>query len=207
MGLNGKAILQLMRSKGYEVLAVNLVGIEGIADDGVPNNNAADAWNDTIAVITDKGQVLLEANATTEPGYYYTANPLNVDGCARLKFGQYRNAYEFGYHNYDPNHPALVQVGEVTICRDKNRDFARTGDREFSGYFGINIHSTKGSFDPNSIGMWSAGCQVTRSWSLHLKMLQLITDSKPKGSLFNYTLLDGGELIKFCKASREPLTV
>ncbi len=206
VGINPKCLLQYMKDKQFEVLAVNLIGVEGIANDGIPNNDEPDKWNDSILVITDKGQTLLEANSTTEPGYYYTDNPLNPDGCARLKFGQYRKAYEFGYHNYNPQHPALVQVGEVTVCRDKNRDMSRLGDFEYTGYFGINIHSTLGLFNLGSIGMWSAGCQVIRSWGLHLNMLALMKGSRADG-LFNYTLIDGSDLQRFCKSVREPLAV
>jgi hypothetical protein len=206
VGINGKAVIELMKDKGYkDIRAVNLVGVEGIADDGIPNSDQIDLWNDTILVVRDSGEVLLESNGTTEPGAYYVQYPMNTKGCAFMSFGQHRDAWEFGYHNWNPNHPALVQTGEIKVIRDNSGRGSRANGTPDVGLFGVNIHGTMGNHRANSIGQWSAGCIVTRSWVRHTKMLQLMKDSGR--DRITFTLLDGTELAKFCQATKRPLAL
>lgn len=195
MGLNGNLIIAYMKSKSYWLDTFNLVGVEGVNNDGQLNKDVHDTWSDTILVITSAGQVIVEANATTEPGKFYTDNPMNSMGAARLAFGQHKDCWEFGYHNNRKNHPALVQTRPVKVHRDKNKDGARNNDKTFEGNFGINIHGTLDKHSSGSVGKFSAGCQVIRSWSLHLKMLETIRKNSKR--TFTYTLIPGDELAKF----------
>lgn len=73
-----------------------------------------------------------------------------------------------------PNpHEALVQVGSITVHRDLNQDFERTGDKTFQGLFGINQHR---GFDlPESdIGNASAGCLVGSTKVGHREFMKLV---------------------------------
>ena len=56
-------------------------------------------------------------------------------------------------------HEALVQVAEVTVHRDLNKDFKRTNDKTDTGLFGINQHW---GYDApkDDLGNTSAGCLV-----------------------------------------------
>jgi hypothetical protein len=64
---------------------------------------------------------------------------MNPKGAARIKFGQY-TAWQVGLHGYSNPHESLVQVEEVAVHRDYNRDLKRTGDLVEWGLFGINQH-------------------------------------------------------------------
>lgn len=190
----GQSIIDYMVVKGYVVRDINIVYIEGVNPDTFTlNDDQADQWNDTRNLITDKGEVLLSCTATTEPGEYYTSNPMNRDGCARIAFGQYLQAWEFGMHHYQK---ALVQVGEIEVYRDLNRDGVRTGDCTYKGLFGINQHTTgdsSGSSAPTYVGKWSAGCLVGKFASTHyesfLPVLQRYNQKR-----FDTTILDGSLL-------------
>jgi hypothetical protein len=75
---------------------------------------------------------------TTEPGTFWTMNPMNAGGAARIAFGQYKS-WIVGTHmkGKASAHEALVQVTEVTVHRDLNKDFKRTNDRTDTGLFGV----------------------------------------------------------------------
>jgi hypothetical protein len=70
---------------------------------------------------------------------------MNPQGAARIAFGQY-TAWQVGRHGTSDRHEALVQVVEVKVHRDLNKDMQRTGDtkgtaqadRTDTGLFGIN---------------------------------------------------------------------
>jgi hypothetical protein len=68
---------------------------------------------------------------------------------------------------------ALVQVKDVIVCRDLNRDMERKGDAEDTGLFGINQH---GGYDQPSddIGKASAGCLVGRLMSGHRAFMEIV---------------------------------
>ena len=138
-------IVAAMERKGYEIYRgpgeVNIVYVEGMNPDGTPNDDEANKWNDLRLLIRFEGnnpKIIGYWKATTEPGRHWVMNPLDPHGAARIEFGQY-NAWQVGMHR--GNHEALVQTGgEVTVCRDFNKDFERTGDRRYPGSFGINQH-------------------------------------------------------------------
>lgn len=151
----------------------NIVYLEGVNPDGSPNDNKPNAFNDIRIVFSvgDDGrpELLGVWEATTEPGAHYTFSPINRGGAARIAFGQYK-AWGVGRHRN--NHEALVQTKPVTVYRDKNRDFLRTGDRIETGLFGINQHW---GYDcpVNDIKNSSAGCLVGRAKEGHRKFMSL----------------------------------
>ena len=101
-------------------------------------------------------------------------NPTNPRGAARIEFGQY-DAWQVGMHR--GNHEALVQTGgEVTVCRDLNKDGVRTGDKRDTGSFGINQHW---GYDLPEVDRASAGCLVGQSKTGH-KDFMAIVKSDPR---------------------------
>ncbi len=180
----GKQIIEFMKSKGYVIHPTfNLVAVEDV--DG---GNNPETFNDRVAIIDGQGKLLLGwVHAATEPGTFYTMNPMNPNGAARVKSGQHLNLWTLGLHQ--GKYPALVQVSPVTVLRDRNKDFSRTGDKESTGMFGINLHQ---SFTGDRVGKSSAGCTVIRTFSNLQKILKLCRESGLKR--FHYTLIDSREL-------------
>jgi hypothetical protein len=178
IGTLADKIVVAMERKGYSLDRnkgeVNIVYVEGLNDDGTVNDDAPDKWNDLRVVIGfdgDKPVILGKWQATTEPGAYYTQHPVNEAGAARIEFGQY-SAWKVGMHRGD--HEALVQTGgEVTVCRDLDRDMVRTNDKRDTGYFGINQHWGYDQSE-DSIGKASAGCLVGRTEAGHRAFMAIV---------------------------------
>lgn len=95
-----------------------------------------------LAYYTDKGGVEEHAwPAATRPGLPGLRRPQNKDGTAVIAPGQYRLAYRRGLHR---GRPALIQVGNVDVYRDNDRDKALDPSRRrYTGLFGVNIHDTE----------------------------------------------------------------
>lgn len=130
-----------MTAQGYNVERTpgfrNIVYVEGVDAALTPNSDAPDLWNDRRIVFTFTAtgavEVLLNVAATTEPGRFYTLNPMQAGGAARITFGQHR-AWKMGFHGGAVRgHPALVQCAPIRVHRDRNRDFKRTGDAACRG--------------------------------------------------------------------------
>ncbi len=158
---------------------VNIVYVEGMNPDGTANEDKPNIFNDlrTVLQVDAGGTVQLAGcwQGTTEPGTYYSKiRVLDPNGAARIAFGQYK-AWEVGMHprNGANPHEALVQVAPITVHRDMNQDFERTGDKTFTGLFGVNQHW---GFDlPESdIGNASAGCLVGRTKVGHREFMKLV---------------------------------
>jgi len=140
-----EGIIAYCEEEGYKidrgVGEKNIIYVEGMYPDGRLNEDTFNAWNDTRMVIgffDGVPKIIGKWEATTEPGRYYTMRPMNVNGAARIKFGQYK-AWIVGTHLN--SHEALVQLGgPVTVYRDLNKDGMRTGDRTETGQFGVNQH-------------------------------------------------------------------
>lgn len=197
--INVNKIITELRRAGVYKPEFNIVGLEGLAfKDGkfVLTSDESDRFNDSIIVIkhnkdTQKDEIIDSYSATTEPGKYYTLNPMNAAGAARVAFGSYKNCYHFGIHGVKAPHPALTQCGNITVCRDLNQDFSRVGDRMYTGdHFAINLHAAIGSPDfTESIELYSAGCQVIRLYAQQKIFLSLCRASGL--NIFSYSLFDG----------------
>jgi len=164
---------------------LNLVGVRN--DSTVPNK-----FDDRIYAFykNDKGNWEgVDFVSTTDPGTYWLQKPMNVDGTAILKAGQW--AYKIGSHR---GYKALNQRGKVTVIRDYDRnailDF--NNGKETTGYYGINIHKASASGTSTNVDKWSAGCQVIANANDFLEMMALVQRSVDKygDSNFYYTLLD-----------------
>jgi hypothetical protein len=129
-----------------------------------------------------------EYQITTDPGTYWLKAPMNVNGTAILKAGQYIDAYKIGLHK---GKPALVQAKPITVIRDYDRnailDF--NNGKEYTGNFFINIH--RAGTASTQVGEWSAGCQVFANEKDFLDFLELVNkDKQLNGDAFTYTLID-----------------
>lgn len=185
-------LYQALAERGYRIAArpfeLNIIGIR--ANTSVPN-----VFNDSLNVLfTDNTGRLasLSWRATTDPGTYWLKNPMNPQGTAILKPGQYVGSHALGMHR--GKYLALVQVRPLTVIRDFNRDGKAdyTLGREESGLFGINIHRASSEGTTKTIDKYSAGCQVFANADDFSVFLQLAERHKNLyGNSFTYTLLSG----------------
>lgn len=168
---DGKKVIRFMESKGYRILALNIVYLEDVKDPDTwePTEGRLDVWDDARCIISNAGEILMSSQATTEPGKYYTNNPLNPQGAFRIAFGNYQDAWRIGDHK---GQLALVQCGNLKGHRDLNKDGTRTGDPiDIGNHFGVNQHTTSNA--PETIGLWSAGCLVGRFPVTHEKFMEI----------------------------------
>jgi hypothetical protein len=177
--LDATKIVNYMARKKYAiselVREVNIVYIEGMDRDGDLNDDLPNCFNDlrlVIQFVGGKPTIVDCWEGTTEPGAYYTYNPMNRAGAARIAFGQY-NAWKVGTHGNSQPHEALVQVAPVKVHRDLDKNFIRTGDRVFEGLFGINQHWGY-DLPSGNIGQASAGCLVGRTRKGHREFMRIV---------------------------------
>ncbi|MCB0583564.1 MAG: peptidoglycan-binding protein [Phaeodactylibacter sp.] len=205
--LLAKRVLRYMARKNYWITRapdqLNIVYVEGAGPDGKPNADPTNKWNDRRMVIRilpgGQPEMLVNDQATTEPGRFYINNPMHASGAARIAFGQYK-AWKMGLHR--GTQPALVQRGKVRLHRDINKDGKRdAADPIDIGYgFGINQHSTRPGLVPGSVEKFSAGCLVGRRYDYHLSFLHIVRQDyryqMNKDYMFISTVIDGDDLAK-----------
>lgn len=197
-------IISYMEAQEYSIFRKsrekNIIYIEGADKNGTINSDKSNHFNDLrlVFAFNKNGEAVIEGawEGTTEPGYYYTDNPMNPNGAARIAFGQYE-AWQVGIHGNSDPHEALVQVGLVRVHRDYNRDMIRTGDAIDEGYFGINQHW--GHDHPvDDIHTASAGCLVGRTRSGHRAFMDLVMSDRRYVSnsnfIFTTTIIPGNKL-------------
>jgi hypothetical protein len=174
-------VIAYMKRHGYWICrhpgAVNIVYLEGVEPNGTVNSDQPNVFNDLRMAFTIDGSgtpVVSDWEGTTEPGIFWTMNPMSPRGAARIAFGQYK-AWAVGMHlkGKTSGHEALVQVAEVTVHRDLNKDFKRLNDRTETGLFGINQHW---GYDApkDDLGNTSAGCLVGRTKKGHREFMAMV---------------------------------
>jgi hypothetical protein len=184
-------IQQALLRKGYRIFMrpfeLNIVGVR--SDNTKPNS-----FDDTIYIIyNDKENNVLQHKfkATTDPGTYWLQNPMNPQGTAILKAGQYVGGYMMGMHR--GKYLALVQKRPVTVMRDYDRNATLDfwNGKEDTGMFGINIHRASENGTTKTVDQYSAGCQVFANTSEFMLFLHLCERHKNLyGNEFTYTLID-----------------
>lgn len=186
-----RQLLAIMRRRKYKVYnnpyQLNIVGIRG-------NSTKPNRFDDRLFVFYKDEKLrwnYVAYSVTTDPGTYWLKHPMNVDGTAILKEGQYVDAYAIGLHR--GQYKALVQAKPVTILRQYDRtailDFFN--GTEHTGYFGINIHRAKAKGITLSVDKWSAGCQVFANADDFSQFLSLCDRHRLYyGNRFTYTLVD-----------------
>ncbi|WP_285295738.1 peptidoglycan-binding domain-containing protein [Aureimonas altamirensis] len=201
-------VISAMKTEGHFISrhpdAKNIVYLEGASRDGRPNDDTPNQFNDLRIVFSvgEGGTIDVEGSVwdgTTEPGRYWTLNPMNPLGAARIAFGQYK-AWCVGTHH--PNaasaHQALVQIEPISVYRDRNKDFKRPGDMVDTGLFAINQHW---GYDApqDDLGRTSAGCLVGRTRDGHRKFMSLVkTDPRyiaSRSYRFMTTVLPGDRVL------------
>jgi peptidoglycan hydrolase-like protein with peptidoglycan-binding domain len=173
-------IIRYMQAKGYQIFQgirqYNIVYIEGMSADGTLNKDTPNQFNDrrmVIQILDGVPAIIGSWEATTEPGNRYTERPMNPGGAARIKFGQYK-AWQVGIHGTSDRHEGLVQTGgELSVHRDFNKDYQRSGDKLDTGYFAINQHWGY-DLPYTNVYFASAGCLVGRTRQGHREFMSLI---------------------------------
>jgi hypothetical protein len=159
-----------------------IVYVEGTDKSGRHNTDTFNVFNDrrTVFHFDKSGRPVMDLNVlcTTEPGRFFTQTPLNPHGAARIAFGQYK-AWAIGVHHPEAKaprrHEALVQAGNVSIFRDKNKDGIRPGDKQFTVGSGAGINQHSGLNQPaGDIGKLSAGCLVGQNDAEHKKFMKVL---------------------------------
>jgi hypothetical protein len=179
--LAGK-IVAAMQRRGHWVArhldCVNIVYVEAMNDDGAPSDNKPNHFNDQRILIrvsrAGVPKILKQWEGTTEPGRFWTMNPMDSKGAARIAFNQYKS-WAVGTHHPGKKgaHEALVQVDDITVCRDLNKDFKRDGDRQFTGVFAINQHWGY-DLPKSDIGKAGAGCLIGRPRDGHREFMKAV---------------------------------
>lgn len=199
MKVTVRKLLRVLKIKSHEIFQkpyeLNIVGIRS------PETNA-NRFDDQLHVFFKDAQNKwkhFEYQITTDPGTYFLKNPLQVDGTAILKAGQYKNAYQLGLHR--KQYKALVQTGgKVTVIRDYDRnailDFLN--GTETAGWYGINIHRAKPKGATGIVDKWSAGCQVFQDADDFEEFMRLCEMHRLyNGNKFTYTLIDLRSLVRY----------
>ena len=164
-----------------------------LSEDGTPGANTSFAWDNYLKTL-GKERIKFWV-ITTNPGVFWLKFPMTRLGAAVLKPGQYVDAYKQGFHLQKQDHPALVQVGNVTVFRDNDKDnLAEETTVTEIGTFGINIHRGNVNGATPAIGKWSAGCQVFQIKSDHDELLTLIGNYSTPGGKHTYTLLKESDI-------------
>lgn len=204
-------LIQYMTRMNYRVSVgdrrYNILYVEGMNADGSTNPDRMNEFNDRRIVIEIPSADLIPVirgnwEATTEPGTYYTFNPMGRGieyGAARIAFGQFK-AWKVGTHyggGAEP-HEALVQETPISVYRDKDRNGIRTGDFLDTGNFDINQHWGY-DYPHNDIGMAGAGCLVGRSRAEHRTFMALIRQDnryqRNQNYLFYTTIIPADDFI------------
>jgi hypothetical protein len=192
-------IIQRAKSLGYTIYTnpykLNIIGIRSA------NKTDQTKFDDRIAYFTydNNGKLIGKiASATTDPSTTYLEKPINLNGTAILKSGEYKDAYKIGLHR--GKYQAVVQNKPVTVIRDNDRNaiinyFGKTD----TGMFGINIHrATIGKNNEFLIDKDSAGCQVFQKVADFNDFMLMANKSKEvNGNSFSYILLDEIDKVKF----------
>jgi peptidoglycan hydrolase-like protein with peptidoglycan-binding domain len=199
-------IVRYMQTKKYQIFQgirqYNIVYIEGMDADGTINNDTPNYFNDrrmVIQILDGVPAIIGTWEATTEPGSRYTERPMNPGGAARIKFGQYKAwQVDIHYGGGSEPHEALVQVAPITVHRDLNQDYQRTGDKMETGNFDINQHWGY-DLPYNNVYYASAGCLVGRTRDGHREFMSLIKKDRRyqlnNNYIFYTTVINGQDLI------------
>lgn len=193
--MTAPTIIAALKAEGHVIYTrpyeLNIVGVRSASSK--PNS-----FDDTIHVLykNDKGAWQLHSYpATTDPGTFWLKSPMNAQGTAMLKAGQYPS-YALGMHR--GQYKALVQsAGKVTVIRDADRDAVLDfkGGSEATGSFGINIHRASSNGTTKTVDKYSAGCQVFANIGDFNAFMALCDHHRDLyGNRFTYTLLDRREV-------------
>ena len=187
---------KIFARKGYAFFTkgdYNL-NIIGVRHKGAKVTNHFDDCLVVIYNTTTEKNVKKVFTCTTLPGKKAMEHPMQIKGTAILKEGQYRGAYQIGYHK--GKYKALCQAKPLPVYRDGNKDdkFDLNPLSIDKGIFGINIH--KAGDNSTLVDGWSYGCQVlSKSIDFNALMRLVERSAGIYGNSFTYTLINEEDLI------------
>ena len=190
---------QLFQKLGYAYFTkgkynLNIIGIRNLLEGNKQDNTFNDA---IVCIYKDDNDVWIKNiwECTTDPGLKSLKSFSNSKGCAILVPGQYRGAYQIGYHK--GQYEALVQRKSVKVFRDGNKDnildFCPATIDE--GMFGINIHRSNSKTESTIVDGWSAGCVVYKKIDNFNEFMKICNKAKNiYSNSFTYTLITTDDL-------------
>lgn len=188
-------IKNTIQSLGYKWFEdqPNIIGLRS-------NLDLPDIFNDFMFLIykDENGTEIMKTyQTTTDPGVYWLNNPMNINGTAVLKPGQYIKSHSVGFHQNKKDHRALVQTGKLSVYRDKDKDnLAEATEFVDTGMFGVNVHGANKGIKTTKISRWSAGCTVFQDWSQKEEFIDIVEKYKDvNDNKFTYTLLKESQII------------
>lgn len=158
---------------------------------GIRNNAnfEYDRFNDYLMFLYE--DELSVAKGTTDPGVYYTSNPLSRNGAFHLNLGYHKNIWRLRKHR--GKYLALCDdslTSNVSGWRDGNKNHRHDIEEILDiGNFGVNWHYSNNS---DLINYASAGCQVTNNIKFFNKSIECAIASEQE--LFSYYLFDISEI-------------
>jgi len=186
---------KIFARKGYTFFTkgeynLNIIGVRH------KGSKVTNKFDDCLIVIyntNNKQEIRRVFTCTTLPGKKAMEHPTAIKGTAILKEGQYRGAYQIGYHK--GKYKALCQRKPLTVYRDGNKDdkFDLNPLSIDKGIFGINIH--KAGDNSTLVDGWSYGCQVlSKSIDFNALMRLVERSASIYGNSFTYTLINEDDL-------------
>jgi hypothetical protein len=146
--------IALAKNAGLKVFgapfSANLIVIRGPGQPGDWDGQLTLSWVETPGGAWRS----VSAPCATRPGKHYLQNPMNPRGTAVLQPGQFRGSHARGFHHAGTAKAsaAWVQVGEVVVRRDGDRDEVLDAlSAPLTDGSAINVHRVS---DPNYL----AGC-------------------------------------------------
>jgi len=171
----GQRVKAAMLAKGYPWFPdQNVVSVEGMEPNGAPNGNRPNAFDDIKMVLDGDGKIIGGPwRASTQPGKYFTNNPMAEGGAFIIALGPQSCWGPPGdYHG----HTAWRQNDDSFIYghRDPNRTYKRQGPAVKHGPPSIGVHHHHGWNMPiDDIANTDAGCQVIRLNDEHDQFMKL----------------------------------
>lgn len=190
---------KIAKTKGYSIFNfngkhynLNIWGIRSL-------DKETRTYNDSMVIFWQDIEGLWHKkiyDITTDPSEQNLLKPINRKGTAILIEGQHRNLWTLGKHK--GKYEALVQSHPCTVARDNNKDKVLDIDKSTYEYgvFGINCHRASSWKIVDTIGLYSAGCQVHKDVNrFNNEFMDEVRKSVKQGfKYFSYTLINETDL-------------
>jgi len=172
---------------------INIFGIRN-------KSRLVDSFDDylCVAYCSEKGEKQLEIYpCTLDPGSYYLKNLMDAGGAAGIAPAQYKNLWVLGeFHNT----PALIQVNNVTVYRDGNKDnkLDWNKNKTTTGIYGIFCHETFQKAEvATTVYNSSGGCVVPQKRGDMNRLIELCKKQviNRYGNMFTFTLFEEEEYL------------
>lgn len=174
---------------GIPVSPFNIFGIRN------EEKQKEDIWNDWIGYFTNTDFQIYKG--TTDPGIYWTVNPMNRLGTAHMCLGYHKKIWTVGKHQ--GKYTALCNTWKclpTKVWRDFDKDTIQDANEKIEkSWIGLNLHKSNDLAIMTKIGKYSAACQVLVDHDNFEKLLQSAIASKQLW--FDYFLFDKSQISFF----------